>query len=319
MVHTAAEVTGGAVPVFAGAGGRRHRPAVPDRGNGPPRAGRPGQAIPVLQRDADRGGQRARLPRALGVELYSSAVFCFVPEISLAFYDAVVKQDSALIDRFLGEFFHPFVRLGNQVPGYAVSLIKAGVRLRGLDTGGCGRHWWTRRRDTSRSWHASSTGGWRWPRRRRCNDRHDPHHCYLAEAGRRAKLLGLEILVFGSGAARRAPARFPPSRARRQFGAALRLAARYAHRKPSSPRNMRPRKPARMTSGAAHTGVSAVMSAPTASAVRVPVYSSLARVFEGRWFEPMAHRCLLIGADEDETTEGSVIGSQSPRPQWRPL
>jgi 5-dehydro-4-deoxyglucarate dehydratase len=74
--------------------------------------------------------------RALGVELYSSAVFCFAPEISLAFYNAVVKQDSMLIDRFLGEFFHPFVRLRNQVPGYAVSLIKAGVRLRGLDAGG---------------------------------------------------------------------------------------------------------------------------------------------------------------------------------------
>ena len=51
---------------------------------------------------------------------------------------------------------------------------------------------------------------------------------YMAEAGRRAKLLGLEILVFGSGAARRAPAGFPPDRARRQFGEALRLAARYA-------------------------------------------------------------------------------------------
>jgi 5-dehydro-4-deoxyglucarate dehydratase len=74
--------------------------------------------------------------RALGVELYSSAVFCFAPEVSLAFYDAVVKQDSMLIDRFLGEFFHPFVQLRNQVPGYAVSLIKAGVRLRGLNTGG---------------------------------------------------------------------------------------------------------------------------------------------------------------------------------------
>ncbi len=51
---------------------------------------------------------------------------------------------------------------------------------------------------------------------------------YLAEAGRRAKLLGLEVLVFGSGAARRAPAGFPPSRGRRQFGEALRLAERYA-------------------------------------------------------------------------------------------
>jgi 5-dehydro-4-deoxyglucarate dehydratase len=40
------------------------------------------------------------------------------------------------LDRFLGEFFHPFVRLRNRVPGYAVSLIKAGVRLRVLAAGG---------------------------------------------------------------------------------------------------------------------------------------------------------------------------------------
>ncbi len=73
--------------------------------------------------------------RGLGVELYSSAVFCFAPEISLAFYDAVTQQDDALVDRFLAEFFHPLVALRNQVPGYAVSLIKAGVRLRGLDAG----------------------------------------------------------------------------------------------------------------------------------------------------------------------------------------
>jgi 5-dehydro-4-deoxyglucarate dehydratase len=74
--------------------------------------------------------------RGIGVELYSSAVFCFVPEVSLAFHDAVTKQDNVLVDRFLGEFFHPLVALRNQVPGYAVSLIKAGVRLRGLDAGG---------------------------------------------------------------------------------------------------------------------------------------------------------------------------------------
>jgi 5-dehydro-4-deoxyglucarate dehydratase len=74
--------------------------------------------------------------RGLGVELYSSAVFCFAPEISLAFHGAVTREDRPLVDRLLGEFFHPLVALRNQVPGYAVSLIKAGVRLRGLDAGG---------------------------------------------------------------------------------------------------------------------------------------------------------------------------------------
>lgn len=74
--------------------------------------------------------------RGLGIELYSSAVFCFAPEISLAFHSAVTKGDRPLTDRLLGEFFHPLVALRNRVPGYAVSLIKAGVRLRGLDAGG---------------------------------------------------------------------------------------------------------------------------------------------------------------------------------------
>ena len=74
--------------------------------------------------------------RAIGVELYSSAVFCFVPEVSLAFYDAVVKQDSALIDRFLAAFFHPFARLRAKVRRLRGLAGQGGRRLRGLDTGG---------------------------------------------------------------------------------------------------------------------------------------------------------------------------------------
>jgi 5-dehydro-4-deoxyglucarate dehydratase len=74
--------------------------------------------------------------RGIGVNLYSSAVFCFAPEISLGFYQAVTKQDDELVQRYLAEFFHPLVRLRAKAPGYAVSLIKAGLRLRGLDAGG---------------------------------------------------------------------------------------------------------------------------------------------------------------------------------------
>ncbi|MFE0458311.1 5-dehydro-4-deoxyglucarate dehydratase [Kitasatospora sp. NPDC058965] len=74
--------------------------------------------------------------RGIGVELYSSAVFCFAPEISMAFYQAVTKGDSALVERFQTEFFHPLVALRDLVPGYAVSLVKAAVRQRGLDVGG---------------------------------------------------------------------------------------------------------------------------------------------------------------------------------------
>ncbi|WP_405637975.1 5-dehydro-4-deoxyglucarate dehydratase [Streptomyces sp. NBC_00056] len=74
--------------------------------------------------------------RGLGVELYSSAVFCFAPEISLAFYHAVRDADHELVDALLTRFFHPLVSLREKVPGYAISLVKAGVRQRGLDVGG---------------------------------------------------------------------------------------------------------------------------------------------------------------------------------------
>lgn len=74
--------------------------------------------------------------RGIGVELYSSAVFCFAPEISLGFYNAVQAGDTALVQRFLVEFFKPLVELRDKVPGYAVSLVKAAVRASGLDVGG---------------------------------------------------------------------------------------------------------------------------------------------------------------------------------------
>ncbi|MFE2938098.1 5-dehydro-4-deoxyglucarate dehydratase [Streptomyces sp. NPDC059255] len=73
--------------------------------------------------------------RAIGVPLYSSAVFCFAPEISLAFHQAVTTGDDKRADALLAAFFHPLVALRDKVPGYAVSLVKAGVRLRGLDVG----------------------------------------------------------------------------------------------------------------------------------------------------------------------------------------
>jgi 5-dehydro-4-deoxyglucarate dehydratase len=156
VVHTAVEVTGGAVPVLAGAGGplpmaRQFARVAQEAGfkDGLGDIDLLSRIVVTVRRALDGEGRRFQffngMPtaevsvpayRALGVELYSSAVFCFAPEVSLAFYGAVVKQESMLIDRFLGEFFHPFVRLRNQVPGYAVSLIKAGVRLRGLDAGG---------------------------------------------------------------------------------------------------------------------------------------------------------------------------------------
>ncbi|MFI6805568.1 5-dehydro-4-deoxyglucarate dehydratase [Streptomyces luteogriseus] len=74
--------------------------------------------------------------KGVGVQLYSSAVFAFAPEIALAFHRALAEDDDALVSRLLDEFYGPLVALRDEVPGYAVSLVKAGVTLRGLDVGG---------------------------------------------------------------------------------------------------------------------------------------------------------------------------------------
>ena len=72
---------------------------------------------------------------AIGVPLYSSAVFCFAPEIALAFHRALATGDETTTHRLLDGFYRPFVELRARGRGYAVSLVKAGVRLRGLDVG----------------------------------------------------------------------------------------------------------------------------------------------------------------------------------------
>jgi len=73
--------------------------------------------------------------RAIGVTLYSSATFAFAPELALAFYEALERGDEELIAALLRDFFHPLVRLRDTVPGYAVSLIKAGVSMEGVAAG----------------------------------------------------------------------------------------------------------------------------------------------------------------------------------------
>jgi 5-dehydro-4-deoxyglucarate dehydratase len=73
--------------------------------------------------------------KALGVPVYSSAVFNFIPKTALSFHDAVVRDDAATTGRLLDEFFLPYLEIRNRRPGYAVSIVKAGVRLVGRDAG----------------------------------------------------------------------------------------------------------------------------------------------------------------------------------------
>ncbi|WP_326621603.1 5-dehydro-4-deoxyglucarate dehydratase [Streptomyces decoyicus] len=71
----------------------------------------------------------------LGVRLYSSAVFAFAPEIALAFHRALTRGDDHTVQWLTDGFYRPLVELRNQGRGYAVSLVRAGVRLRGLAVG----------------------------------------------------------------------------------------------------------------------------------------------------------------------------------------
>lgn len=70
-----------------------------------------------------------------GVTTYSSAVFNFVPRLAQEFYTALRAGQRARTDAILKEFFYPFMRIRNRQKGYAVSAIKAGVRLVGFDAG----------------------------------------------------------------------------------------------------------------------------------------------------------------------------------------
>ncbi|WP_232838807.1 5-dehydro-4-deoxyglucarate dehydratase [Streptomyces geranii] len=73
--------------------------------------------------------------KGIGVTLYSSAVFCFAPEIALAYHRALNTGDDETVNRLVDGFYRPFVELRAQGRGYAVSLVKAAVRQAGLDVG----------------------------------------------------------------------------------------------------------------------------------------------------------------------------------------
>ncbi|MEO5958027.1 MAG: 5-dehydro-4-deoxyglucarate dehydratase [Opitutaceae bacterium] len=72
---------------------------------------------------------------ALGVPVYSSAVFNFIPKTAMQFYRAVVARDTATMDGLLDRFFLPYLEIRNRKPGYAVSIVKAGAKLVGRDSG----------------------------------------------------------------------------------------------------------------------------------------------------------------------------------------
>lgn len=71
----------------------------------------------------------------IGVTTYSSAVFNFVPELAVAFYNAIRAHDSATVEQMLREFYLPLITLRDEKAGYAVSMIKAGADIVGHPAG----------------------------------------------------------------------------------------------------------------------------------------------------------------------------------------
>src|SRR6478609_10258657 len=71
----------------------------------------------------------------MGVTTYSSAVFNFVPEFSTKFYAAVRRRDRETVQAGLRDFIMPLLAIRNRKRGYAVSMIKAGMKVIGRDSG----------------------------------------------------------------------------------------------------------------------------------------------------------------------------------------
>jgi 5-dehydro-4-deoxyglucarate dehydratase len=71
----------------------------------------------------------------MGVTTYSSAIFNFLPSFALDFYAAVRRRDHAAVFTRLREFVLPYIEIRNRRKGYAVSIVKAGMRAIGRSAG----------------------------------------------------------------------------------------------------------------------------------------------------------------------------------------
>ncbi|MBN3726310.1 5-dehydro-4-deoxyglucarate dehydratase [Burkholderia sp. Ac-20379] len=73
--------------------------------------------------------------KALGVPVYSSAVFNFIPKTAMDFYHAIAAEDHETVGKLIDDFFLPYLKIRNRRAGYAVSIVKAGAKLVGHDAG----------------------------------------------------------------------------------------------------------------------------------------------------------------------------------------
>lgn len=71
----------------------------------------------------------------LGIHTYSSAMFNFVPDFALKFYQAVLARDYDFVYSNLRDFVLPYLDIRDRKLGYAVSIVKAGVSIVGNPIG----------------------------------------------------------------------------------------------------------------------------------------------------------------------------------------
>lgn len=72
---------------------------------------------------------------AIGIRSYSSAVFAFAPAIAQRFFEAIRDGERAVSDHLMRELYLPLIALRNRRRGYAVSLVKGGLKAVGRGIG----------------------------------------------------------------------------------------------------------------------------------------------------------------------------------------
>ena len=71
----------------------------------------------------------------IGVTTYSSAIFNFLPQFAQDFYAAVRRRDHEAVLASLRAFVLPYIAMRRRRKGYAVSIVKAGMKAVGRSAG----------------------------------------------------------------------------------------------------------------------------------------------------------------------------------------
>jgi 5-dehydro-4-deoxyglucarate dehydratase len=73
--------------------------------------------------------------KEIGIDTYSSAIFNFMPVWAKRFHAAVLAGDRATVQHHLRDFVLPYIAIRGRAKGYAVSIVKAGLRIVGRPAG----------------------------------------------------------------------------------------------------------------------------------------------------------------------------------------